>query len=401
MPTNPIYYPSLVSVLDQGSLFSVSESGILSEYDKLSQKKRSFLHSEPLVLLLEQTQVSARYDQETTASLSRLVRSYILSQFSVEEFEQQVTTLFSQQSFAIDFLSAFFNLESGNKSGLTVPPMIPSEMLPLAEGLSKYPQMGQQLVTKVDIVTKEFMTPLTPTVLHWIEVYEAIAGVGTHSSIDRGEFLYRSQPCRGLPEVDRIKLAQLLGAHDDKTPLKISTEKGGIIWQKTAPRTSRPLHAAPSPSEKQTLAQKSSAQKPRQNSLSTAEHSEDNHPALDKHPSLHGRPRISQQPTEARYQRRSLGSTDTATSDASLQHFAHASSKPTAQKHTPSPLKHTQHIQEKSQQPLQNSDVTPTQQRENVNFSSGQTLPVERAQSTKSPKKRKGRRDPFHIKPIS
>lgn len=249
--------------------------------------------------------------------------------------------------------------------------------LSLQSALQSYEKLSKQIVTKNNIVSKPFLKPLSPTVGNWISVYEKVVGAGKRTAIERGEFLYRSQACRSLPEVDRMKLAQLLKSHDEDTPLKINTDLGGIVWERKSdalppqPTKAQPKNNAVSgstpksgipqrPQLKKKLKDTPQIAKPHRKPLGSAQEK-----------IIH---KTTKKPTVEPTQKQTAFAPPLQDGTASLSHFAHQPQK--------APQKNP------SVQPKMKDDA-------NVNFSSGQTLPIEKARSEAKPK-----RDPFSIKPM-
>ncbi len=458
-------YPLLVPLRD-GSEDLPAELEL--KWDKvraLPERNRLILLSDEIKELILRYSIQHNLTEKQAEHFSRLIRSFFFGENSSAETGVAIGAIFHQdQAFGVGVLNEIQGISAmpapATAAQANTPPtqVIPSEMLPLAEARDKYPQLGQQLVTKGRIIAKQFVTPMTPTVAHWISAYEAIAGVQKHTAIERGEFLYRSQPCRGLREIDRTKLAQLLKAHDEGTSLKISTEKGGIIWQKdsaeaqnltpqnpqpvtptpaqnptpapTSVQTTQPVIVAPNPPIQELPATPSLQQIPQQTDLQP--HTQDSTQAPPPARQSQQIPRASKSPRRSSSLEPQLHSLP----DSRIENAQPASSpalgsvrkslpkpqpmpQPTTQptsrpgvQHTnqqapatPS-LQHFAHQQTGTQQPLQRAQPSKQQSTQppknlptTVNFSSGQTLPTEKS-GNMTPHTTDKKRNPFHINPI-
>lgn len=101
--------------------------------------------------------------------------------------------------------------------------------LSLKELLDRYPDVQKQLITTKPIVIREFKRPVRPTLENWLTDYKERAGGGRHTSVERGEYLFKSANAMALDEPTRLILSGILRSYDEGTPLPINPEDGRIV----------------------------------------------------------------------------------------------------------------------------------------------------------------------------
>lgn len=119
------------------------------------------------------------------------------------------------------------------------------EKITLPEALKKYPEIGEQLLTSEKISLRSFSEPARPSIKNWLADYAFNLGHGTHSAIERGNFIFHSANGKDLSSPDRQKLAYLLKAYDENIPVTVNKE----LKQMILPTVSevRPANPAPKP----------------------------------------------------------------------------------------------------------------------------------------------------------
>lgn len=100
----------------------------------------------------------------------------------------------------------------------------------LLQALSKYENLGNQLITEERIRVKSQSEPVRPSLLHWIKYYRDELGVGHHDSVQRGQFLFRSENGRRLSAQERERVGLILKSVEENFPLSIDTERQEIIF---------------------------------------------------------------------------------------------------------------------------------------------------------------------------
>lgn len=102
--------------------------------------------------------------------------------------------------------------------------------LPLLQALSKYENLGNQLITQERIRVKSQVEPVRPSLLYWLKYYRDDIGVGHHDSVQRGQFLFRSENGKRLSAEERERLSLILKSVEEDFPLAIDTERQEIVF---------------------------------------------------------------------------------------------------------------------------------------------------------------------------
>ncbi len=121
--------------------------------------------------------------------------------------------------------------------------------LPLLQALSKYEQLGNQLITNERIKVKSQTEPVRPSLLYWIKYYRDELGVGHHDSVQRGDFLFRSENGKRLSPEERERVNLVLKSVEENFPLEIDTEQSLVLFPTfVAPQAPRPVPQTAAPS---------------------------------------------------------------------------------------------------------------------------------------------------------
>lgn len=112
--------------------------------------------------------------------------------------------------------------------------------LPLLQALSKYENLGNQLITNERIRIKSQPEPVRPSLLYWIKYYRDELGIGHHSTVDRGNFLFRSENGKRLTAPERERVNLVLKSVEENYPVDIDTERSEIIFPAFVESTPRP-----------------------------------------------------------------------------------------------------------------------------------------------------------------
>ncbi|MBP9727913.1 MAG: hypothetical protein KBD27_00885 [Candidatus Moranbacteria bacterium] len=102
--------------------------------------------------------------------------------------------------------------------------------LPLLQALSKYEQLGNQLITRERIKLRSQTETVRPSLLYWIKYYRDELGVGHHSTVDRGNFLFRSENGKRLSPEERERVNLVLKSVEENFPVEVDTEQSVIIF---------------------------------------------------------------------------------------------------------------------------------------------------------------------------
>lgn len=104
------------------------------------------------------------------------------------------------------------------------------DLLPLFEAMSRYPNLGEQGITNNPLKLKSISSSVRPSIKNWITDFRENMGPGKHSAIDRANYLFHSDNGKKITPVERQKLSLVLKSLQEKTPLKIDTEKQAIVF---------------------------------------------------------------------------------------------------------------------------------------------------------------------------
>ncbi|EKE25261.1 MAG: hypothetical protein ACD_5C00228G0004 [uncultured bacterium] len=103
--------------------------------------------------------------------------------------------------------------------------------LSLPEALSQYPKIAEQSITINQIMIRSLPTLARPSIKNWISDYHDKNGVGKHSPIDRGNYLFHSENGKKLSPSERQKLGTILKSLDEQSLLIVDSEKQIIVFE--------------------------------------------------------------------------------------------------------------------------------------------------------------------------
>lgn len=227
---------------------------VWNTYKTLPQEVKNILTSDEITEQLVSLQKKFRLDMETLGEITILVRELFFGSLSVSELNGKITELFSQKG--IDPTQASNVSSFIQEEILTIKPKVKVEevseeekrqvaatvRLPLLQALSKYEQLGNQLITRERIRIKSQSEPVRPSLLYWIKYYRDELGVGHHNSVERGNFLFRSENGKRLSPEERERVNLVLKSVEENFPLEIDTEQSVIIFPAfVVPQAPRPV----------------------------------------------------------------------------------------------------------------------------------------------------------------
>lgn len=108
--------------------------------------------------------------------------------------------------------------------------------LPLLQALSKYEQLGNQLITQERIKLKSQPESVRPSLLYWIKYYRDELGIGHHSTVERGNFLFRSENGKKLTPEERERVNLVLKSVEENSPVEVDTEQNVVIFPPFVPQ---------------------------------------------------------------------------------------------------------------------------------------------------------------------
>lgn len=250
------YYPMIVSEKGTEERMSPEEDAtVWNAFEKLSQEQKDVLLSGEMPQKVKVLQEKLRLSDLTTGSISLVIRKVFFGDISLDGMDEKlriVLTSGGDDTQKVKDISKFIQNEI-----LTIKPKPKVEevlkeeaprhvatiaKLPLLQALSKYEQLGNQLITEERIKLKSQSETVRPSLLYWIKYYRDELGVGHHSSVDRGNFLFRSENGKKLMPEERERVNLVLKSVEEDFPVEIDTEQNVIIFPSFVPQpiTARP-----------------------------------------------------------------------------------------------------------------------------------------------------------------
>ena len=126
-------------------------------------------------------------------------------------------------------------------------PVSTAVRMPLLQAMSKYENLGNQPITRERIKFRSQSETVRPSLLSWIKYYRDELGVGHHSSVERGNFLFRSENGKRLSNEERERLNLVLKSVEENFPIEIDTEQSSIIFPPLTGSVPRPTTPTFSP----------------------------------------------------------------------------------------------------------------------------------------------------------
>lgn len=153
------------------------------------------------------------------------------------ELEQKGVKEINPRTFQSQYFAPSSSVNYGLKSNTLSNTRLRSETqsqqtisLPLLQALSKYQQLGQQVITSEKIKLKTQIEPVRPSLVNWLKYYRDELGIGQHSSVERGEFLFRSENGKKLSPEERERISLILKSVEEYLPIAIDAERQEIIF---------------------------------------------------------------------------------------------------------------------------------------------------------------------------
>lgn len=259
---NPIYYPLLASEeINGGAMPEAEFRAVWDAFDRLPDDKKNILTSDAMPQKIRLAQQTFGLDDGVTEGVSVLVRWLFFGQMDQGGFQRGLQSVLSGfNPGQIEQIQKFVQTEI-----LTVKPQVKvaprddaaapvTDSLPLLQAITKYEKLSQQIITNERIRVKSQQEPVRPSLVNWIKCYRDELGVGFHDSVQRGDFLFRSENCKRLTPPERERVNLILKSIEESYPLPIDTAKAEIIFpeyaslrpQAAPERTvSQPASAAP------------------------------------------------------------------------------------------------------------------------------------------------------------
>lgn len=255
---NRLYYPMIVSNTGTVEPLSHEEDSLIwKKFLSLSRLKQDIITDDQMPKKIAQIQEKFRLPESLMGIISLSIRKMFFEELSLSDIE---TSLKNALSFSGDNQDKAKDiLEYIQKEILTIKPKLKKEeesekekrasavraRMPLLQALSKYESLGNQLISQERIRIKSQSEPVRPSLLYWVKYYRDELGIGHHDSVQRGNFLFRSENGKRLSAEERERVNLVLKSIEENFPLEIDTERQEILFpvfvSAPAPRAPLPV----------------------------------------------------------------------------------------------------------------------------------------------------------------
>ncbi|MBP9698251.1 MAG: hypothetical protein KBD65_03605 [Candidatus Moranbacteria bacterium] len=253
------YYPMIVSGTGTVEPLSHDEDVLVwKKFLSMSQLKQDIITDAQVPKKIAELQEKFQLAEALVGVVSLHIRKVFFEEMSLSDVETSLKNVLvsgsddaSKAKMIVDFIQ---------KEILTIKPQpkteeVPEEeapkhvattiRLPLLQALSKYEQLGNQLITEERLKLKSQGETVRPSLLYWIKYYRDELGVGHHSSVDRGNFLFRSENGKKLTPEERERVNLVLRSVEENVPLDIDTEQSIILFPAFVPPAPTPRPTLP------------------------------------------------------------------------------------------------------------------------------------------------------------
>ncbi len=236
-----IYHLMLVTEDQLGNL--IDQDADENEWQKLrnlSPEKKDIVLSNELVQRMMLMQEQFRLNDTSVGKINILIRKIFFGELSLAECEAKIGSMLVQTGGG-DPNQARAIVEFIQREILTIQPKPDAEEapeeakavtvnMPLLQALSKYENLGNQLITEDRIRIKSQPDPVRPSLLYWLKCYREELGVGYHDNVQRGRLLFHSENGKKLSAEERERINLILKSVEENFPLSIDTERQEIIF---------------------------------------------------------------------------------------------------------------------------------------------------------------------------
>lgn len=252
-----VYFPMLVPSTGENRPMSHEENqDVWKKFYTTSQKLQDTITDEQIPLKIFELQKKFGLSEPVVGAVSLHIRKIFFSEISVSDAEvslkKSLATNNDNDNKAKEIVQFIQNeiLTIKPKPKVEEVPVEPQKApvlvkLPLLQALSKYEQLGSQQITQERISVKSQSEPVRPSLLYWIKYYRDELGIGHHDSVQRGNFLFRSENGKRLSSEERERVNLVLKSIEENYPLDIDTERSEIIFPRfEMPREGSQLQSA-------------------------------------------------------------------------------------------------------------------------------------------------------------
>lgn len=211
-------------------------------FDRLPQEKRAVVSADEVAEKMQRLQEVFHLDDKVIGQVTLLVRRIFFGELQMAECEAKIGSLLATTAGG-DPNQAKAIVTFIQKEILTIQPKPQAEEaeedvrpagvmanLPVLQALSKYEKLGNQLITEARIRVKSQPEPVRPSLLYWLKYYRDELGVGHHDSVQRGQFLFRSENGKKLSAGEREHVSLILKSVEENFPIAVDTERQEIVF---------------------------------------------------------------------------------------------------------------------------------------------------------------------------
>lgn len=237
------YYPMVISEKGTEEKMSPEEDVVVWDaFEKLSQEKREVLLSSEMSQKIKLSQEKFGLPDIVTGNVSLFIRKIFFEEVSLSDAETSLRDVLSSNGEDPNKASAIVQFIQNEILTIKPKPKVEeieekeqqprpvSVRLPLLQALSKYEQLGNQLITQERIKLRSQTETVRPSLLYWIKYYRDELGVGHHSTVDRGNFLFRSENGKKLTPEERERVNLVLKSLEENYPVEVDSEQSVIIF---------------------------------------------------------------------------------------------------------------------------------------------------------------------------
>lgn len=211
------------------------------KFSTIPQQAQDIITDEQTSKSLMNLQEKLQLSDELIGMISFHVRKLFFNELTLAEAEKNLIQVFERSGddpnkvdVVIQYIqNEIFTIKPQPRVEETEEEMRPKGevvRMPLLQALSKYEQLGNQLITRERIKIKSQPEPVRPSLLYWIKYYRDELGIGHHSSVQRGDFLFRSENGKRLSPEERERVNLVLKSVEENMPLDIDTERSEILF---------------------------------------------------------------------------------------------------------------------------------------------------------------------------
>jgi len=237
-----IYFPLFASKDLNGGNQSEEESrevwnAVFALDDNRSSRLLSRTIAEALAGLEEAYQLPEQLVEYVTVITREFFFGKITQQQSLDLIKQKLGTLSSVNIDAIiPYIQQKVFMVSPDHEVIeeekddVVRPLAETTKLQILKAIAEYPNLGNQIISSERIRIKSQPEPVRGSLLNWIKYYRDELGIGQHSTVERGQFLFGSVNGKVLSSLERERVNIILKSLEENLPLEIDTERQEVIF---------------------------------------------------------------------------------------------------------------------------------------------------------------------------